>query len=252
MLNLRHLFERLSRGVVLKKTLPADFGKRPLLVSPEGGGLRFWKQSLNEADPMLLQVVRQFIKKGDTVWDVGGNVGLFAFASAARSASGSVAVFEPDILLAHLLQKSAALNTDLRLSVFPLAVSDKDGIARFNIAQRARATNYLDEGTGSTQTGGIRSTIMVPTIRLDTFLNWFDKPDFIKIDVEGAEHLVFKGMLHILKEIRPTILCEVSRSNWAFISTILAEERYKVYDAALLPDLVPASNPVSNILILPA
>ena len=38
---LRSLFEQWSRGIVLKRKLPAAFGGRTLYVSPEGGGLRY-------------------------------------------------------------------------------------------------------------------------------------------------------------------------------------------------------------------
>lgn len=248
----RQLIEKLSRRVVLKRHLPTEFGGRSLFVSPEGGGLRYWKTDLSSADPMLLQVVRQWIKPGQIVWDVGGNVGLFSFSSAHQvGIDGQVAVFEPDLYLAALLRKSADANPDLNIDIFAVAVSDSAGLATFNIAERARATNFLDQSSGSTQAGGVRQKVSVPTLPLDTFMQWYPVPHFIKIDVEGAEHLVFQGMKKLLRTIQPIILCEVSAHNWSLLNDILHQNAYQVFDAEHLPNLLKANEPCFNILAIP-
>lgn len=248
---LRSIVEFLSKGIVLKRKLPPEFGSRTLCVSPEGGGLRYWRRSLHNVDPMLLQVAKSCIKPGYTIWDVGGNVGLFAFAAAERSKGGKVAVFEPDIWLCRLLQKSAALNPDLNIDIFPLAVSNTDGLATFHIANRSRSANYLAEAEGTSQAGGVRKSLRVPTVALDTFLTHYEKPDFIKIDAEGAERLVFEGMKHILATVKPVILCEVSSENRSFISETLKKNGYRIYDADKLPRLDEVDAPNYNALAIP-
>lgn len=249
---LRALLEKWSRGVILKKHLTPEFGSRTIFVSPEGGGLRYWKPSLNAVDPMLVQAIRQFIRPGQTIWDVGGNVGFFAFSSAAQTGpQGKVAVFEPDLSLAYLLRKTANVNMDLNIDIIASAVSNQDGVARFNIAQRARSTNYLADVEGSSQTGGIRQTISVPIIRLDTFLQCYTPPDFLKIDVEGAEHLVFEGMQNLLKSARPIILCEIMASNQPYIFESLRSAGYKIFRAENLPDLIEADGQQENIIAIP-
>lgn len=249
---LRSLLEKWSRGIVLKRRLPAEFGGRTLYVSPEGGGLRYWKPRLDTIDPMLLHTVREFVKPGHTVWDIGGNLGFFAFPAAVRAKGGRVAVFEPDIFLCHLLRKSTEANPDLPIDIFPLAVSNRDGVAQFNIAERARSTNFLEEASGTTQTGGVRSTLSVPTIRLDSFSQHYPAPDFVKIDVEGAENLVIEGMLEILKNKKPAILCEVSALNFNYVSKTLLAHGYQLFDADQLPERIPAGTPIANILAIPA
>lgn len=250
---LRALLEKWSRGVVLKKRLPKAFGNRPIFVSPEGGGLRYWKPRLDTIDPMLMQVVQQFIKPGQTVWDVGGNLGFFALSAAAQvGPQGQVAVFEPDLSLTYLLRKTANANADLNIDIFASAVSNQDGVARFNIAERARSTNYLAEVKGSTQTGGIRQTIAVPTIRLDSFLGYYAAPDFLKIDVEGAEYLVFEGMHQVLTTARPIILCEVMDFNHAFIRKNLHKAGYKIFNAGQLPVFIEEESNCENIIAIPS
>ena len=236
---------------MLKRSLPVEFGRRRIFVSPEGGGLRYWKYNMNSIDPILLNLVRGFVKPGDTVWDVGGNLGFFTFTSAVQSKGGKVVTFEPDISLAYLLRKTADANPDLNVSILPLAVSDQDGTAQFNIAERARSTNFLAEASGSTQTGGIRRTITVPTVRLDTVLAWFPAPDLLKIDVEGAEHLVLRGMLHLLATIRPIVMCEVDAQNQAFVTQTMLSHRYQLFDAEKLPQRVEVAVAPYTLLALP-
>lgn len=248
---IRSILEKWSRGVVLKRHLPAAFGRRPLFVSPEGGGLRYWQWRTDAIDPMLLNAVRSLVRPGNVVWDVGGNMVFFAFAAAVQASGGRVAVFEPDLSLCHLLQRSRDANPDLPVDIFPLAVSNRDGIAQFNIAQRARSTNFLAETPGSTQTGGVRQTLAVPTIRLDTFLQHYPAPDLVKIDTETAEHLVIEGMQEVLRSARPTVLCEISQNNFAFVAGQLKSLGYRLYDANQLPALAETSDACDNILAIP-
>lgn len=250
-LNFRWLAEYFSRGIVLKRRLPAEFENRRIYVSPEGGGLRYFKYNLDTIDPMLLHVVRRYIQPGNTIWDIGGNLGFFAFTSVIQSKGGRVAVFEPDISLAYLLRKTCDANPDLQVDVFPFAVSDKDGIARFNIAQRARSTNFLEAAAGSSQTGGVRRTISVPTITLDSFLQWYPKPDFIKIDTEGAELLVLDGMTQILNSVRPIVLCEVSQTSREYAGQLFKKHHYQMFDAGALPEQKEVKTACDNIIAVP-
>ncbi len=87
--------------------------------------------------------------------------------------------FEPDIWLCSILKRTFENNNDLQIDVMPLAVSNKIGLAKFNITERSRSTNYLSEAFGSTQTEGIRQTYIVPTISLDSVLEYYNAPDFI-------------------------------------------------------------------------
>src|SRR5580704_3269634 len=96
-MNPREFAERVSRGVVLRRRLPRHFHRLPLYVSPEAG-LRFWRNDMQKVDPLLFRMVEELVKPGSVVWDVGANVGLFAFGAAALAGvHGFVLAIEPDI-----------------------------------------------------------------------------------------------------------------------------------------------------------
>lgn len=229
--SLRALAERLSRGRILKRRLPASVGGGPIYISPEAG-LRLWFKSLGKSDPELFAAAAEFIKKDAVVWDVGANIGLFTFAAAGLAGrGGGVLAIEADTDLVNLLRRSSRLIWPGRakVTVLPVAVSDAEGIAHFQIAKRSRASNSLT-GYGSDQSGGVREIHSVMTVTLDWLLHRQPPPHVLKIDVEGAEHLVLQGASHLLSEVRPIILCEVFSTNVNNVSSILRSHDYCIFD----------------------
>ena len=184
---------------------------------------------------MLFRAVKRCVAPGDVVWDVGANVGLFSFPAAVRATStGSVLAIEADIWLAGLLRRSADRTQRVSargatVEVVPLAVSDKIGLGSFWIAKRSRSTNHL-EGFGSSQTGGERARISVPTMTLDQIALGRPLPTVLKIDVEGAEVQVLRGATAVLASL-PKIIIEVAKENIASVDSILSPLGYKYVNA---------------------
>lgn len=251
-MTLRSYVERATHRFVLRRRLPEPFSSVRLFVSSEGG-LRYLKPSLRTVDPVLLALVREHIRSGQIVWDVGANLGLFSFAAAwAAGPSGRVVAFEPDTWLVSLLRRSAQRAVGAPVDIVPVAVADTDGIARFNIAQRSRSTNHL-QGFGTTQTGGTRQEQHVPTMTLDTLGRYFPPPDVLKIDVEGAELLVLNGGMKLLASSRPVLICEVARENAKAAAELLRSLGYGIYDGtASGRSVTPISLPAYCTLALPS
>lgn len=226
---LRSSLEQATHRIVIRRRLPAPFAAARIYVSSEGG-LRYLARGMAQVDPPLLRLAAETVKPGDTVWDIGANVGLFTFATAvAAGPAGSVLAVEPDTLLAGLLRRSAALNRgNAPVDVLPVAVSDDLSVACFHIARRNRSTNHLD-GFGTSQTGGTRTTQLVPTFTLDWLAAHFAAPDVIKIDVEQAEAAVLAGGSNVLA-LASTIICEVAARNSAAVWDMLNRHGYVLYD----------------------
>jgi FkbM family methyltransferase len=229
---LRTLAERLARGRSLRRRLPRDFASRPIYVSPDAA-LSYLKPFWTHCFADLFSAAQRFVNPGDHIWDVGGNVGVFALAAAHQAGgSGSLLAIEADPFLASLLQKTFrhAKNEDLQLQVICAAAADQIGLARFSIARRGRASNALEDVGGRSQTGGVRYVQYVPTLTLDSLLDHFPAPNVLKIDVEGAEGIVLAGATRVLAEARPLVYCEVGPSQSREVASCLRTHRYLLFD----------------------
>ncbi len=247
-MSLRSAVERASHGVVVRRRLPPPFASARIYVSTEGG-LRYLARTMTAVDPALLRLAAEVVRPGDTVWDVGANMGLFSFAAAvAAGPAGRVLALEPDTDLAGFLRRSAAGNTGhAPVEVLPAAVSGELSVARFHVARRNRATSHL-AGFGTVMAGGVRSTQLVPTVTLDWLAVRFPVPDVLKVDVEGAELTVLAGGTQVLAH-SPTVICEVSAQNAKAVSAILTGYGYTLYNGDQLPgERVPTAAAPFNTL----
>ena len=119
---LRNLLGRCSRNWVVRRRLPVQFQRRPIYVSPRAG-LSYLKP-FTHTHAELFAFAADHVKPGDTVWDLGSSMGVFAVAAAAMTgAKGRVLCLEPDPFSAALLRQSAAANA-------PLGGADRCGAGR--------------------------------------------------------------------------------------------------------------------------
>jgi FkbM family methyltransferase len=123
------------------------------------------------------------IHKGDIVVDLGANMGVFT-RWAYMEGANKVISFEPD----HRYFKLLKLNADPRTILFNAAVTDSIGTIRLYESDHFGGSNVLHpEPTNN---------YLVRTYTLDYLFGTglVDKIDFLKVDIEGAEHLAFKGI----------------------------------------------------------
>ncbi len=232
--SIRRVLEIALGPMRVKRQLPASAGGGRLVASARVGGLKYLFRGAEHLDPELLRVADLLIRKGDVVWDVGANVGLFSVAAAAIAGSdGRVISIEADIDAVALLNTTVHMR-ELRhaeMTVLPLAVSATCGFVQFQIAARARAANAIS-GYGSTQMGGVREVRTLPSVTLDELLNHFPCPDILKIDVEGAECDVLRGAENVLSVVRRRIYCEVAEQSAEKVTAILRRHKYRIWDGA--------------------
>jgi FkbM family methyltransferase len=144
----------------------------------------------------LLEAVRV----GDTVWDVGANVGVYAAQFAERGAA-NVVCFEPaPAAVAALRQRFPEGSTVAKsVQIVPIALADRRSTATFS-ADGSSPDNQI--GTAD----GTKPTVEVQVYSADEALVEFalPTPNVIKIDVEGYELEVIEGLTGVLssKELR--------------------------------------------------
>ena len=134
------------------------------------------------------------VRPGQVIWDVGANEGFYVeLLLKLVGPAGKIVAFEPSLdSYGVLLQKySACPNVHLE----NVALSDREGFAPFFLSP-TKTTNSLVY-TEKIAT----SEIQILTKRGDLYASSFF-PDIVKIDVEGYELEVLKGMHHILTSQR--------------------------------------------------
>jgi FkbM family methyltransferase len=161
-----------------------------------------------------VEFFRQTLKCGDVFLDIGANGGFFTvMASKQVGETGKVYAFEPGKRELDLLRNNIAVNKLNNVNVIEAAVGDRDTTTQFAIS-RDGALNSLLQTEHPDQKIESWQTVQMKTI--DNFVreNNISKVDFIKVDVEGAEKLVFEGAKELLASSRKlTILFEGCVTN---------------------------------------
>lgn len=160
-------------------------------------------------------VLKRILKPGWWMMDVGANVG-FTTLLAARliGPSGRVLAFEPNQAAAARLRTNVALNALSNVDINEIGLGSRTGIA-----QLATGDHH---GTSSMRTGSGRR-VCVRTG--DEFAPPPDRPTLIKIDVEGYELEVLRGMRGVLARPNVVLLIEVT-DKWLREAGGSAEELF--------------------------
>jgi FkbM family methyltransferase len=140
----------------------------------------------------LLEILRNKVKNFDLVLDIGANVGNHSFYFSNICNAKKIIAFEPDPKNCLIYR-----NNNPSSVLHQVALSDYNGGAYLN------NSSPHNSGTGKLSSEGIE----VQAATLDSF-NLSDVT-FIKIDVEGAELNVLKGMTNTITNSKPEILIEV-------------------------------------------
>jgi len=170
----------------------------------DGAGRLVYYFDYHEPDQFLF--LDRFLTKDMICVDIGANIGLYTLFMSKRVEK--VFAFEPNeqsyIRLLENLQKNNISNVD----VIQKAVTDKEGNIFLNLDEADSAKAYVSKEKKTTN-----KFYLVKTISVDQFFfrNTPSKIDYIKIDVEGAEPLVFSGAIQTVLKFRPLIQFEFAK-----------------------------------------
>ena len=154
------------------------------------------------------------IPNGSVVWDIGANVGLYS-CYAAKQRGCKVFAFEPSVFNLELLARNIFLNRlTEQVTIIPLPLSEELAVSKLNMtttdwggAMSTFAKAYGHDGQP------MLTVFEFPTIGLSMVdaanLLKIPQPDYIKMDVDGIEHLILKGGRPILREVKG-ILIEIN------------------------------------------
>jgi FkbM family methyltransferase len=142
----------------------------------------------------------RLISTNSVVYDLGAFTGYYTLlASVLVGPAGRVYVFEPLPRNLHYLKQHLTLNRISNVSVIEAAVSNRSGRLTFQEGP-SRARGRLHEG----------GELVVEVVALDELIESGSLPDpqYMKIDVEGAEMRVLEGASQLLERSHPTIFMD--------------------------------------------
>jgi FkbM family methyltransferase len=166
--------------------------------------------------------------RASTVVDIGANVGTYTFVACASSPHCRVIAFEPVPELARYLDQTIRDNGwTARCESREVALSDHVGRASFNSTGQLGTMSSLSPDGFRGKRGEL---ISVRVSTLDQELGSLDAIDLVKIDVEGFEPDVLRGMTKTLSRQHPTVLVEcLPDGPYVEVGEILAAYGYRLF-----------------------
>ena len=201
-------FARLS-GRKIKRSVPMFWGERITIVYPEYVSGFLGKYGYFERD--LTAAVVDLVEPGDTFYDVGAHFGFYSVLAADLvGSSGAVHSFEPTPQTYEVLSENADRRENIQSH--NLAVFDEPKSIQFwEQSVRDSSLNFVVGDDQCIDRDKMHDgwMIEVQAVRLDDFAKTHGTPDVIKLDVEGVESFVLRGMNGILERSRPVVMMEV-------------------------------------------
>jgi FkbM family methyltransferase len=165
---------------------------------------------LGTYEPELQAALRQFLRPGMTVYDVGANIGYVTLLMAHNvGPGGRVFAFEALPANVERIQKNIDLNSLTNVTVVSAAVLDKTAPVSFYV--HASVGMGKAAGSAGRPAEKYQDEIRVAGISLDEFVyqQGNPAPAAVKMDIEGGEVLALPGMRRILQEHQPVMLLEL-------------------------------------------
>jgi FkbM family methyltransferase len=225
-------------------------------------------------EPITSGVLRQCVNSGDTVLDVGANIGVHTLALAGKvGAKGSVHAFEPNPGTFERLVQNVNVNafTNVRLNQLALGADESEVQLVQQWSNRSGDAMLVPGGADVQHEGGSAgSNGAVFTVRQTTLDAYCQEhgvtPALLKVDVEGGEMNVLRGAQRVLGAVRPTLLVEYNARTarkhgndpgavFSWLEQQFNYELFFVNDAGLEPyaHVLPRLDPSSasgNVLCL--
>ena len=225
---------KFGKAFILRRLIPKFvyvFGHKIFLDTIDTLGL--FANGLYIHEKLETKLIMREIKRGDVVLDIGAHIGYYTLLFARLvGPRGKVYAFEPNPYNFSLLKKNVKANGYKNVVCQQSAVSDKSGRIKLYLSENNTGDHRIyDSGDG-------RASLPIKCLKLDDYFKGYDgKINFIKMDVQGAEVNVIKGMSDLLRKNRPA---KIVTEFWPFglkkfgteikdYFRLLLEKSFKIY-----------------------
>ncbi len=209
----KHFFKQLFGFIPLTIQSGPLSGKRWSLTS--GGNFIRGNYESYKTEAILKNFV-----KGDIFLDIGAHFGYFsAIAATINGYTGKVFAFEPRPMNIQFFKRHMRLNNWNNVVLFETAVGDEEKMVLFD-SRHGSATGKVSE----------KGNLLVRQVSIDKMYERGDVPlpTFIKIDVEGGEIEVLKGLVNVISAGRPKIIVATHNDVCHnFVTNFLKNKNYR-------------------------
>jgi len=174
-------------------------------------------------------VAGKMVYKGDTVIDVGANMGYYSTIFAKKAGNkGRVICIEPVKAYREILEINTRKYNNVE--ILPFALGDKNGKVNMAIPGKDKTRHGLTRIIGDNVEHDQLWEVEIR--KTDELFKDIVTLNYIKIDIEGYEDRVLPGFAELIESNRPVIQIEVDPSNNASISEFLSTYGYSAYSAS--------------------
>ena len=166
---------------------------------------RYRWQSYNTKEVETLDWIDRLLRNGDTVFDIGANIGQYSIYGALRHPEVRVVAFEPEYANAHLLRDNVIQNRlEKRIEIYSLALSNHCGLSQLHLQDLTPGAALLTESRDEIPVTRTNHKVVaregIYALTLDAFCCEAGiTPQCIKIDVDGTEVEILEGAAKTLK-----------------------------------------------------
>jgi FkbM family methyltransferase len=158
---------------------------------------------MEHKEPETLDWIDSF-RENPVFWDVGASTGIYAIYAAVSKQLDVVAI-EPSPYNVPVIATNLKLNKVERLvTLLPCALNSKTKVCRFALVSSEVGESQHQVLTTDVHPNWSRHVYQVPSFSIDFLVQscGLPSPQYIKIDVDGIEHLILQGGLTTLKSVR--------------------------------------------------
>ena len=178
-------------------------------------------------EPHSRDQFKKFVQNGMTVLDIGANIGCHTLLlSELVGEKGKVHAFEPCANNYRLLHTNCVLNRCKNTSVYKLGVSSESKTMFIPSHWADVQTNQNYGCISLKEAKETNDDEQINTITIDSLD--LQGVDFVKVDVEGMELHVLKGMINTIRKFRPCMYIEITATNKVSVGELMQELKYKI------------------------
>jgi FkbM family methyltransferase len=198
----------------------------------------------------LQKAIKEHISFADTVFDIGSHIGYVSIAmSKIVGEQGKVYSFEAIPATSNKCKRNLELNSCVNVNLTNKALSDKSETTVFRIPDGGENYPMASMIWHSSSKDFVEVEVESITIDTDTRFSSLS-PTFVKIDVEGAEGKVIKGMQGLIKRCNPVIFIECSKAGREVVWDILRNQnKYNCFNAITNKEVINFQDFWSNDFI---